>query len=255
MTLGTRLHELSRLRKGVIASVALATLVTIWSLYRISILPPGLQARTMDIGGATTHVLVDTPRSELADIRASVTDFEALTTRADLLGNLMASWPVRQYIGRVVGVDPARISTIAPITISVPRALVEPGSEKRVTSILDSRDQYRLQIGSNPTVPVLDIYSQAPTKDAAVKLANAAVQGLQQYMTDLSNQQHIAPDQQIRLIQFGGAIGGVINQGIAIQIGAFVFFAVFAMSCSALIFLQRVKLGWSVASIRPEAQS
>ena len=49
--------------------------------------------------------------------------------------------------------------------------------------------QYRLDIEANPTVPMLDIYSEAPTADSATLLANAAVAELRAYLGDLATSQ------------------------------------------------------------------
>ena len=47
------------------------------------------------------------------------------------------------------------------------------------TDILKRPNEYRLSIQANPTVPVLDIYAEAPDDAAAKKLASGAVSGLQ----------------------------------------------------------------------------
>ena len=65
----------------------------------------------------------------------------------------------------------------------MPRATSGSENQKHTSDILKSTDQYRISIEANPTVPVLDIYSQAPTKGEAAILANAAVDSLRQYLT------------------------------------------------------------------------
>jgi hypothetical protein len=248
MQLGTHLRELWRLRIGVAVSALLAVLVAVSAIDTISLFPPGLKGRELEIAAASTHVLVDTPKSKVIDLRANTYDFTSLTTRADLLGNVMASAPVREYIARRAGVDPRQIEAVAPVTANVPRVLTEPGSEKRSSDILRSTDQYRLDIQANPTVPILDISSQAPTKEAAERLANSAVDGLRDYLRDLGNRQGIGPDQQVRLEQLGRARGGVINHGVGLQIALLSFMVVFTISCCAVLFLSRVRRGWVAAA-------
>jgi hypothetical protein len=250
MQLGTHLRELWRLRLGVALSAALALLVAVSSIDTVSLFPPSLHDRNLEIAAASTHVLIDTPKSKIIDLRANTYDFSSLTTRADLLGNVMASAPVREYIGRRAAVDPARIEAVAPVTADVPRVLTEPGSEKRSSDILRSTDQYRLDIQANPTVPILDIYSQAPTKEAAVRLANSAVDGLRDYLLDLGRRQGITSDQQVRLEQLGRARGGVVNDGVRLQMALLSFMVVFTISCCAVLFLSRVRRGWLAAASR-----
>jgi hypothetical protein len=254
MQLGTHLRELWRLRIGVALSAVLALVVAISSVDKISMSPPSLKGRELEIAAASTHVLIDTPKSKIIDLRANTYDFTSLTTRADLLGNVMASAPVREYIARRAGVDPLRIEAVAPVTANVPRVLTEPGSEKRSSDILRSTDQYRLDIQANPTVPILDISSQAPSKEAAERLANSAVDGLRDYLHVLGARQGIGPDQQVRLEQLGRARGGVINHGVSVQIELLSFLVVFAISCCAVLFLSRVRRGWLAAASKERAE-
>jgi hypothetical protein len=248
MQLGTHLRELWRLHLGLALSAALALLVAVSSIDHVSLFPPTVKSRELEIAAASTHVLIDTPKSKIVDLRANTYDFTSLTTRADLLGNVMASAPVREFIGRRANIDPARIAAVAPVTANVPRVLTEPGSEKRSSDILRSTDQYRIDIQANPTVPILDISAQAPTKEAAERLANSAVDGLRDYLRALGQRQGIGPDQQVRLEQLGRARGGVINHGVGLQIALLSFLVVFSISCCAVLFLSRVSRGWRQAA-------
>ena len=149
----------------------------------------------------------------MVDLRANTYDFTSLTTRADLLGNVMASAPVREYIARRAGVDARRIEAVSPVTANVPRVLTEPGSEKRSSDILRSTDQYRLDIQANPTVPILDISSQAPTKQAAERLANSAVDGLRDYLLALGADRASTPT--IRYASSSSAVRAVVSSTTA----------------------------------------
>jgi hypothetical protein len=244
MQFGKHLRELFRLRLGVGLSLVLGVLVALNNVYNISVDPPGVKPRHLEIGAASTHVLVDLKHSAVTDVHAKGGTLSDLTLRAGLLGNIMASAPVRAYIGRIAGVDPNRIEAVAPVTANVPRAFTEPGSEKRASDILKSTEQYRLDIQSNPTVPVLNIYAQAPTADAARRLADGAVQGLQGYLSDLARRQRIAEDAEVSLIQLGRAQGGVINKGIDVQIAILSFLVVFGLGCCVTLLVVRVRVGW-----------
>ena len=248
MQLGRHLRELWRLRIGVGIVFLLALFVALSSIDRVSLFPPSAKGRQLEIAAASTRVLIDSPRSEIIDLRTDTYDLTSLTTRADLIGNVMASAPVREYIARRAGVDPLRIQAVSPITANVPRSLVEPGSEKRASDILRSTDQYRLDIQASPSVPILSVSSQAPNKEAAERLANGAVDGLRDYLRALAVRQGTDPNKQIRLEQLGRARGGVINHGIGLQIALLAFIFVFAIGCCAVLFLARVRRGWSAAA-------
>ena len=65
-------------------------------------------------------------------------------------------------------------------------------------------DQYRLSIQSNRTVPVVDVYAEAPTAEPAQQLANGAVDGMKDYLRDLGTAQAIPENEQVHLQQLGG---------------------------------------------------
>jgi hypothetical protein len=199
------------------------------------------------MGSGSTHVLVDTPKSIAVDARSKAQALVSLTARANLLGNVMASPPVRAYIARRAHISPDQIQAVAPLTPDVPRALAEPGHEKRTSDILRSTDQYRMEIQAQPTAPVLDIYTQAPSADAARVLADAAVAGLRDYLATLARTQDVAPSDQVRLIQLGEASSGVINRGIRIQVALLSSILVFCVSAAAVLWIARVRRGWRAA--------
>jgi hypothetical protein len=251
MQFGAHLHELWRLRLGLILSVSLALLVTLSVGYRISVLPPGLTPRAMEIGTASTHVLIDTPRSTVLDLRQPTDDLESLSNRAVLLGNVMASLPVRQYIAQRAGVAPDRIVATSPPTADFPRPIAGLGEEKHATDLLRSAEQYRIDIRANPTVPVLDVFAQGPTAQAAERLANAAVDGLRAYLADVARADGTPAASEVRLSQLGRADGAVINDGVRAQVLVLVFVLVLAVACAAVLFIARVRRGWDVDERAP----
>jgi hypothetical protein len=249
MSFGIRLRRLWQLRAGVAASFALAILVAVWSLWKVSLVPPELTPRALEMATASTHVVVDTPRSSILDLRQNTYGLEALTNRAVLLGNVMANGPVRDSIARRAGVPPEVLEISAPVTPKQPQARASSGSQRHTSDILESNDQYRLSIQANPTVPVLDIYAQAPTAGEAELLANSAVAGLRTYLEDLAATERTPEAKQIQLVQLGLARGEVVNEGVRWQVGLLAFVLTFGVSCATVTFLSRVRRGWRLASL------
>lgn len=255
MGLGKRLWTLWRLRPWVAACVLVAALVAVWSVAKISLSPPRLTARALEIASATTHVVVDTPRSSVLDLRQNTYDFQALTQRAVLLGNVIANGTVRQAIAARVHIPVAALQVAAPLTAKQPRAESGSGRQPSVGDITKSTNQYQLSIQVNPTVPILDIYAEAPTPDSAATLANAAVDGLHDYLAQLAQTQQIPSQDQIRLLQLGRARGTVINQGIDWQVGVLVFLLTLSFACATTIFVSRVRSGWRMAALADQHAS
>ncbi len=216
MQLGRHLRELSRLRLGLAISVVLAILAGLWSVDKISLSPLGLKPRSLQMAAASTRALVDAPKSSILDQSVNVYDLQSLTNRALLIGNVMASPPVHGDIARRAGVPSARLKVLAPITVDFPRQL-STDIHPKGTDILESPEQYRISIQVNPTVPVIDIYTQAPTTAEANRLATGAILGMQDYLRALGRSQHVKPSLQVRLVQLGAPRGGLLNRGVAVE--------------------------------------
>jgi hypothetical protein len=238
MQIANHLRQARRPEFGVIAISALVAVVfAAYSVGTISLFPPKLEGRDLQIAGAAGHVLVVAPPA--ARISPDSSDFHALTARADLLAKVMASWPVLERVGRRTGVPPNRIAAVSPITANVPTALKEPDSESRASDILLSTLKYRLDIQAKPSGPIIDVYAQAPTPPEAQRLARAAIDGLRDYLGALALRDGVKPNQQVRLLQLGQPRGVVINRGAGLQIAILTFLVVFALCCSVSLLLLR----------------
>lgn len=247
MELGRHLRELWRLRAGAVVCALLGLIAALSLSYKISIFPPGLSSRTLQMASASTEALVDTPHSTVLDLRQDLFDIESLTNRAVLLGNVMASEPVVAYIARRAGVPAAAIRVTTPRTPNSPRPITAPGEEAKTSDLVRSTNQYRVSIIADPTVPILRIYSQAPTAKAAGELANAVVDGTRDYLDREASTLNVAQSKQVRFTQLGRAHGAVINKGVRLQVTLLSFLIVSGLAAAAAIFMSRVHRGWKVA--------
>ena len=121
-----------------------------------------------------------------------------------------------------------------------------PGSEnqKHATDILESTDQYRLSIQANPTVPMMDIYAQAPSAESAEQLANGAVDELRSYLgrsRPRGADPGGGPDPARPARQ--GRRRGRSTGGIQWQVGALAFLLTFVVACATVIFFSRLRAG------------
>lgn len=243
---GARLYAMWRRRFILPAALVTALLAAIFSLYRPTLLPPGLHSRSLQIGAASTEILVAQPNLVVG---GSSYDYDSLVNRAILVGNVMASPPVLAYVGRAVGVAGTRIQASAPITANVPRALIDPGSGGAATDIIASPDHYKLEVQADPSVPILHIYAQAPSAAAAVELATAAVQGVMKYISQIETVDDVPRNQFVQIEQLGSPHGGVANPGGAIEIAVLVFAGVFGVTAWFLSLGWKVRSGWVSARL------
>jgi hypothetical protein len=247
--IGIRLRTLWRLKVGVLISLGFGLVTAAWSIDRISLFPLRMTPRSIEMATAATHVLVDTPGSISIDLRQDTYSISALTTRAVVLGNVIASTPVETLIARRAHVPAGLLRIDAPLTPQEVSVQVDPQKARRVTDILKSNGQYRLQVSANPEVPMLDIYAQAPTADSAAALANAAVDELEAYVAGLASSERTPAKDQIRLEQLGRASGVVINPGVQYEVAVLACLLTFLASCATIVFVARVRAGWRLAAL------
>jgi hypothetical protein len=248
MAFGERLNRLWRLRIGVVVSILVAFGAAVLSVERVTLLPFSMTPRSFEMASASTHVVVDRPTSTLLDLRADTYSLEGLTNRTVILGNVMASGPVRTAIARRIGIPAQALRVTAPLTREQPAARVEDGKEPAAGDILKTGEEYRLSIQANPTVPVLDVYTQTPTAESAALLANTAVDELRAYVKRLAVSEKTTSSNEIQLMQLGRAEGAVINGGIRWQVAILAFLITFFVTCATVIFLDRVRRGWQLAA-------
>lgn len=257
MAIGRYLNELARLRVASVLCLLVAAFAGLSVSHRVSVAPPGLEPREVETASATAEILVDTAQSTLVDTRQGATDIEQMTNRAVLIGNVMASPFVVDYIARRARVAPSAIRVQAPLTPDFPRPVSQPGEAPKASDLLRSPDEYRLNIQGNPSVPILKIYAQAPTARAAATLANASVDGLRDYIRSVARAKRTDPVRQVSITQLGRATGTTINDGVAVELSVLAFLLVLAIGSAASIFVARVHRGWTQAraewSVPPRA--
>jgi hypothetical protein len=246
---GIRLRKLWRLKLGVAVSIALALFAAVWSVQKISLSPPGLSPRSLEMATASTHLLVDTPTSGMIDLRQDTYSIDGLKNRTVVLGNIIASSELQIRIAQRAHVPLERLRIQAPLTSQQPSPPVDSENARHTGDILKSTDQYRIDLKANPTVPMLDIYAQTPTAESAAALANAAVYELKAYLDDLVVRQNTPLKDQIRPVQLGRATGVVINGGVKWQAAFLTFLLTLGISCATVTFLARVRAGWREAAL------
>jgi hypothetical protein len=191
------------------------------------------------VGAATAHVLVDDPDASIVDRLAVWGDVSSLQKRVVLYGRLMTTAPVLADIARRAGIPADELSGIARITEGEPHSLLQIGSEERANQIRVAKAPYRLELQPAPNEPVLTIYAEAPSAEAAELLANSSVQGLQDYVQSVARQEDFPLQELPQLRQLGNARGGVTNGGAKIMIAGITFITAFALSLISLLVLIR----------------
>ncbi len=186
---------------------------------------------------ASTQMLVDSPNSALANATVDLTGY---LDRAGVFARLMTSAEALQYIGNAAGINGNLIDATGPMEIDG-----SPMASHAPVAIVNGKDlpaptTYELSFVQNPSLPTVDVYAQAPTTEQAIALADGAVTGFAEFINHL-NANHVPRGQRIEIRQLGQATGGIVDPGAGKKIGVLVFLVVFAMWCSFVLFVTRVR--------------
>jgi hypothetical protein len=224
----------------VVACALVSTVCAAVNSGRLSLLPPHLNHSSgLETATAANHVMVDFPAPSMVYRR---TDLNNLVDRAELLGRISTTEPVLALIAKRMGIPAGDLSAIARITADVPSTLTDPVSEQRATEIVKSYAPYRIEIQVRPALPVVDVYTQAPTVDAAIKLGDEWANGLQDYVRTTAARDGIPAAQLLQFKPLGGARGTAANSKAPYIIGLLTFVVVFALCASVALLILRLRL-------------
>lgn len=228
---------------GIALCVLAAVVAAAISVSTISVIPPRIVPRDLDIAAASAHVVFDRPRPIVSDRLATDGDYQTLHKRAVLLGNLITSTPALRHLARHADIDASRIAAVTRVTVSVQTVLTEPHSERRASEIRAAGRPYRLEVQPHPTLPTLDIYTQAPTVGEAQRLADAAVPALRDLTWELARDRSVDGIGPLRVEQLGPARGTIINGKATSMIAGLTFGFVLVMSGVLLLAGSRLRRG------------
>jgi hypothetical protein len=243
MELALVLRELLRRRVLLFIGVLVAAIAATLSVYRLD--GTTLKPRSLQYSSASTAVLVDTPSSVLGNLSQS---FESLNVRALVYANFMASPAVLNLIGQQAGIPGDQIYAAGPVDELEPRSVQEPTALKRNVEITGETEPYRLSFNSTPNLPTVDVYSQAPTTAQAIALANGAVAGLKEYVSNLEKVNKVPPRSRVAIRQLGPANGSVVDGGISKAVAGIVFVGVFLLWCVLVLCAARFYAGWTASA-------
>lgn len=257
MLIGLYLRELWRHKLGLVVVALLAALATVQVVWGISLSPPAIGGSSLQMASASAEVIVDTPRSSAVDPQVSAYTLKSLSNRALILGNIMSSLPVREYIAAQAEVPLEKVLVEPPLTPEQPRPLADSAHSPHISDLLKRPDEYRISVQATPMAPVLNLYAVAPTAAEARALTASAVEGLRTYLDSVDKSQNVPSADQVRLERLGVAQSGAIAANASFQLGVLTFLVVFALGCVAILALERVRRGWGIGPsaeppMRPE---
>lgn len=231
-------------RKLLVALVfALALIASIYSAYRISLFPPGVENRSLSVSAASSQILIDSPRSTLVT-GAEAGTLDGLATRAKIYGQYLSSLEARAEIAERVGIPPQTISSFGPFSpASGGETYASQPSDERAEELLQEGAQNRLVFTAQEGVPILTVSAQAPTADRAIALASASFETLQKYVRQLRTDGKPVREGVI-VRQLGAPEGGTLGGSNNMILMVLAFVLVFGLGCAAILVVPSFVARW-----------
>ena len=226
-------------RKVALTAVALVAFVAaISAVYEIS--PAGLKKRGTSFGAAQTQILVDSPKSALANLKQ---DTLPLTTRAGVFAQLMASSAVRAEVAAVTGIPAKQIVSRGPF--DDPAAAPEDASPtpKAPETTALGRKRYRLTLVAQEELPLVTVYAEAPTAALAKRLADSVSVAVERHVERLQAAGELAAKYRVVIRQLGSAETGTVVEGPGAASAALVFIGVMLVGCFLILAITRLTGG------------
>jgi hypothetical protein len=240
------IKELLRHKRALAAGMVMALAAAVISIYKVQLLPPHLTNRNLEYSAASTQVYVDSGQPLVGNINDYIGPNVELAT---VLANLMASPGGMERVGIYAHVPGDEIWAAGPVDPFEQRVQIEPTQSKRDVEIVGESYPFRTEFLADPNLPIISIYTQAPTTAEAIALANGSVKALKTYTTSLEVRQDLAPAATVVIRTLGTPTGGVVNAGEGKKLALLAFLVVFTGWCLLVLAGVRVRARWRELSM------
>jgi hypothetical protein len=235
-------------RRRLVAFAAVSLIVAVaaafLSVFNVSLAPPSVQKRPLQVSAATTRARVQLPPAVRP---ATANGFETQTKRANLIANLMTTPEVIDRVAALTGFEPDQIGAETALNLSVPVAFVEPNAEHRATELRSEGDAYKIDIQARTDTPTIDVYAQAPSVGEASALAQATIDATNHYLRGLADYEGDVGRPPVTLSQLGPVRAGSVNSTAPLEIAFIAFVTAFGICFGVLVLLGAVIAGWRQA--------
>jgi hypothetical protein len=226
-------------RKLLVAAGALfALLVAIHMLFQVTLWPPGLHRKGTRLGTASAEVMIDAEDSALGDLRRATLP---LVDRTAIFARFLGAGGVSRGIARAAGLPESQLAVIGPKL----RIDGVPDPESAQRALVEARHaQYLVQVQQGDDLPILTLYSQAPDKATARRLADATVVTLQRFLTSYQDRAGVPASRRTAFRPLGPAQASEVRVtgGAFLPVAAFLF--LFGSWCFAILAWPSAVAAW-----------
>lgn len=251
MTFTLALRELWQRKILLAMGILVASLAAIASVSNVSLMPPKLNDGTLEYYSGRTQILVDSEDSSFGDLHRDVTP---MVVRANVYSRFLTTPTALRVIGAKAHVPANQIHAEGPYQLGQARFIQEPTAERRGSQIAGREARYRLRYDSDPELPIVTVYAEAPSAREATALAEGAASGLAGYVKQLQDEQGISERRRVAIRQLGSTTGAPVTAGASTKVAAFVFMVMLGLWCLATLFVARMIASWRQAAVMEAPQ-
>lgn len=245
------LRQLWRHKLLVVAVGLVATIAGMVVMFKL----PSLQSRSYVVSVATGQILLDTPDSQVVAVSPKGSD--TLGVRAGLIASLMVGGTVESAIAQHAGLSLSQLGGKTGAATQGPALL---GGSSPVSSATPSGpDAYVLTTNTltdntNNPLPIIQFTAQAPNSAAALRLANATITGLREYLDSKAATERIPDAGRMRITGIGAPQVTTQTRGPTALVAILVVLFVFALGCAAIVGLPMLARSWRAAGAFEEQE-
>jgi hypothetical protein len=199
---------------------------------------PSMSSRQYQVGIASASALVDSARSQVADLGNSTgTDVGTLAYRASLFASLMTTSPLRDEIARSAGISPGELIASGPTPVASSNSPAPAVSGASISSSSPKASTLSASVATLPAgqLPVIQVNTQGPTPAIAARLANGAFAALQHEIDAVAGADNIPLAQRVVVRPLGPAAATSARLGPGLLSGILGAVLAFVLVCGAVV--------------------
>ncbi len=210
-------------------------------------LPP--ESRQYTVWLASADILVDTADSQVVDSKGP--DFLSLANRTSLLGNLIATKPLRTAIGERAGVDPSTLVVVPPANTSTSTTGgvgLTPTPVSTAGRDVPDSEATVLTVSTDANLPILRVTAQAPDAATASRLTTATSAELAQHLKTVGATAEIPAPRKLVLRPLAAPTPAPVAHGTSRSLGIVVAIMLALLACGAIVTAPMIARRWRSAA-------
>lgn len=237
------LSPLRQHRGWTLLGLIVAVVVAATRFASIGILPPSIDMKPFAHADASTQVGLGRTGPSGYNPHPS---YDPLSTRTYALADMVYSPEITEDVARAAGLPASKIGVLGPLWTELWRSQQWASGPQRDRQIIIEKDPYQITInqestlptegpGPGPGPPVIDVETQAPSTEAAARLASAVPAALSAYVQHMQAAAGVPKRDRLTVSQLVPVSVAPARTSQLADVGVVTFLAVFVLWCAAEI--------------------